>query len=130
MKRLWWGVALGGLAVWLGWFTARPYWRQYRFTHSFTLKTDPSLHIELYRAGLIGNLTTMYVTDSATFRLYAGTYDDESEFIHVQADGDRLTLTKMHDGSYALAMGLGDQPVVEKRVVYSLQHLRQAHPFE
>lgn len=130
MKRLWWGVALGGLAVGLVWFTARPYWRQHRFKQSFTLKTDPSLHIELYRAGLIGNLTAMYVTDSASFRLYAGTYDDESEFIHVQAVGDWLTLTKMHDGTYAVAMGLGTQPVVAKWVVYSLPHLRQAHSFE
>lgn len=130
MKRLWWGVALCGLVVWLGWFIARPYWRQHRFKQSFALKTAPSLHVELYRAGLIGNMTAMYVTDSAAFRLYAGTYDDESEFIHVQAVGDQLTLTKMHDGSYAVAMGRGDQPIVEKRVVYSLQHLRQAHSFE
>ena len=130
MKRLWLGVALGGLAVWLVWFTAKPYWRQHRFTHSFPLETDLSLPVELYRAGLIGNLTTMYVTDSAAFRLYAGTYDDESEFIHVQAVGDRLTPTKMPDKSYAVAMGLGDQPVVEKRVVYSLQHVRKAQSFE
>ena len=90
----------------------------------------PALARRIVWGGLIGNLTTMYVTDKAAYRLYAGTYDDESEFIHVQAVSDWLTLTKMHDRSRAMAMGLGDQPVIEKRVLYSLQHLRQAHSFE
>lgn len=130
MKRLWLGVALGGLAVGLLWLPVKAYWRQHWFKQSFSLETDPSVHVELYRAGLIGNVTAMYVTDSTAFRLYAGTYDDENAFIHVQAVGDRLTLTTMHDRSYAVAMGLGDQPIMEKRVVYSLQRLRKAHAFE
>ena len=130
MKRLWWGIALSGLAVLLVLLVLWPYWNKRRFTHSFTLRDHPSLHIELYAVGLLGNLTAMYLTDSTAFRLYAGTYDPEGEYIYVQAIGDQLTLTKMHDRAYAVAMGLGDQPVVEKRDVYSLQHLRQAHAFE
>jgi len=63
--------------------------------------------VELYRAGLLGNLTTMYVTDSIAFRLYAGTNDEASEFMHVQVVEDHFRLTKMQDGAYARAMGRG-----------------------
>jgi len=56
----------------------------------YTFKRQNNLYIEVYRAGLLGNLETEYLTDSVTFRVQLGTYDDESGFIYCKIKGDTI----------------------------------------
>jgi hypothetical protein len=61
--------------------------------HKFYLEN--SFIVEFYRAGLIGNMTSIYVIDSLSHKHYIGTYNPGSEFIHVYLKGDSLVAEKM-----------------------------------
>jgi hypothetical protein len=91
---------------------------------TFPIDNAPSLTIQWYHVGILNNLTSSYLTDSATFRLYLGTFDEESEIIAVQAKGDHVMVQKRNNGRNLAA----PQPVHE--TVYSLAKLRQEHTFE
>ena len=53
------------------------------------------LFIEKFSAGIIGNLTADYLTDSTNFRLYIGTFDDESERLYYKISGDSILVQKI-----------------------------------
>jgi hypothetical protein len=59
-----------------------------------TFKRTNNLYIENYRAGLIGNLTSEYLTDSTNFRIYIGTFDDEDGYFYYKINGDNLCIEK------------------------------------
>jgi hypothetical protein len=53
---------------------------------------SPSLYVEKYRtfcAGVFGDLTECYLTDSVSFRQQIGTYDEHESF-RVKLDGDKI----------------------------------------
>lgn len=60
------------------------------------------LFIETYNVGILGNLTSEYITDSSNFRIYSGTFDDENGIIWYNLEGDTLTIeVKEQDEGYA-----------------------------
>jgi hypothetical protein len=50
--------------------------------HRDTYEIRPGLFVETFSAGLAENLTAQYLTDSANFRIYIGTFDDETEWFY------------------------------------------------
>ena len=112
------------LSAWLVCCSCSPYQSKEHFWSAFRLRDAPSLTIQWYRVGLLNNLTSSYLTDSATFRLYLGTYDEESEVLAVLVNGDHVTVQKSTNGRQPTE----PQPVYE--TVYSLAKLRQEHAFE
>ena len=72
----------------------------------------------------MGNLTAAYLTDSATFRRYLGTFDDESQVIAVQVHGDRVVAEKSDKGRHPA------EPRPVHQTVYSLRQLRHEQAFD
>ena len=52
------------------------------------------LYVQVYSSGILGSLTSEYLTDSTHFRLYAGTFDDESGHISYNCVGDSIIIEK------------------------------------
>jgi hypothetical protein len=93
-----------------------------------TVKKGNNLYIEDYRSGLIGNLTAQYLTDSANFRVYLGTYDDENGYIFCKIIGDSIHIEQREHGK-----GLSpkwDTMKVSAKAIYSLKNLKRQHRFE
>jgi hypothetical protein len=96
--------------------------------YKYTFKREQNLYIEVYRAGLIGNLTSQYLTDSLTFRLYLGTFDDENARIYCKIDGDDV-----HVEQREFQKGAGPQLDTFKVVSekdYNLKELKEGHKFD
>ncbi|RZK29547.1 MAG: hypothetical protein EOO61_20545 [Hymenobacter sp.] len=87
------------------------------------LRLEKNLYVEFYSAGLTGSLTSLYLTDSANFRLYAGTYDDENELLHIRRDRDSIIIVKRVTDT------LNDR-TRPNRNTYSLKALEAEHLFE
>src|ERR1022692_2187601 len=66
--------------------------------HTFSFKTDCNLYVEVYAVGLLRNMSSHYVTDSTSFRLYIGTFDDESGGYQYLCKGDRLIINTIVNG--------------------------------
>lgn len=80
--------------------------------HVSTDTISKRLYIERYRtfcAGVFGELTQCYITDSTTFRRNIGSYD-EHEFFRVKLDGDRIE-------AYNLQSGLISDTVEKKTII-------------
>ena len=91
--------------------------------YSFQLQ-NKKLYIENYRAGLIGNLTSQYITDSTNFRMYLGSFDDEKEFIYVRNSGDSVIVEEKLNNLEAEGRGIS---TLKKRVIFSLDSLKRSH---
>jgi len=66
--------------------------------YRYTFNRDQNLYVEVYSAGLIGNLKAEYLTDSTNFRVYLGTFDDERGYIHCTIKGDKILVEKFEHG--------------------------------
>lgn len=93
-----------------------------RFTSR--LPNAPGLTIQWYHVGILNNLTSTYLTDSTMFRLYLGTFDEESEIISVQVNGDQIVVDQGSNYRHA------SEPHPIHETIYSLAKLRQEHAFE
>lgn len=93
------------------------------FVHSFQL-LNKKLYIENYSAGLIGNLTSQYITDSTNFRMCLGTFDDEKEFIYVRNSGDSLIVEEKLNDLEAESRGVS---TLKERKTFSLDSLKKGH---
>lgn len=119
-----------------------------RYDRTFNLDiadntTHNKLYVEIYSAGIWNNLTKNYLTDSLNFRIYTGTFDDESEYLYYKLTGDSIAIEKRGranevfkvdtvfvNGKTELVPNLKYSPVVTSKVFYSLEALRKSHKFE
>jgi hypothetical protein len=65
--------------------------------HVDTYEIQNRLYIETFSAGLAGNLTAEYLTDSVKFRIYIGTFDDETEWFYYRFKGDSIYVEKLQN---------------------------------
>lgn len=93
------------------------------FYTSFPLKSNKELAIELYNVGLLNNMKALYLTDSTCFRTYLGFFDDESETISVQVNGDKILVEKSSNGRNDDSF----RPRSNDSKTYSLNDLRKRH---
>ncbi|MEO6148612.1 MAG: hypothetical protein ABIN95_02125 [Mucilaginibacter sp.] len=96
--------------------------------YKYTLKRENNLYIEEYKAGLIGNLTSQYLTDSTNFRVHLGTFDDENGYIYCKIDGDNIYVENRKHGQGASTQF--DTLKVALKTTYSLKDLKKKHLFE
>ena len=69
--------------------------------HVSTDTISKGIYIERYRtfcAGVFGELTECYISDSATFRCKIGSYD-EHEYFRVRLNGDKIEAYNLQSGS-------------------------------
>lgn len=93
-----------------------------------TFKKGDSLYIEDYRAGLIGNLTAQYLTDSVHFRVYLGTFDDENGYIYCKVNGDNIYVEQREHGKGSSPQW--DTLKVISRKTLNIKDLKKQHKFE
>ncbi len=91
---------------------------------AFHLPKAPALTVQWFNVGGGQSLTSSYLTDSATFRLYVGTFDEVSEVIAVLVEGDQVVVEKGDNGRHP------SEPRPVQQRVYSLRKLQQEHAFE
>ena len=96
--------------------------------YRYTFSTDHNLYVEVYSAGLIGNLKAEYLTDSTNFRVYLGTFDDERGYIHCALKGDKIVIEKREHNKETGPKW--DELKVVERKVYSLTELKRRRDFE
>lgn len=88
-------------------------------------------HLETFNdlgIGLPGSdLNYDYLTDSSTFRLFIGKYDDVSEILTTDIKGDSIIVIK--STSEGQSSEWQDPKILEKKV-YSLSKLRKQRKFE
>jgi hypothetical protein len=99
-----------------------------KHTYKYTFKREENLYIEVYKAGLIGNLTSQYLTDSLNFRLYLGTFDDEAASIYCKIDGDNIHVEQREPRKGASPQW--DTLKVFFKNNYSLRKLKEEHKFD
>jgi hypothetical protein len=87
--------------------------------YKYALNEDRNLYIEVYRSGLTGNMTSEYLTDSANFRVYLGTYNSKNASIHCKLTGDQIIVEKKLSDASAKANPLKAM----ERKTYSLKDL-------
>ena len=83
-------------------------------------------YYRVYRSYLASDVNSVYLTDSAKFRLFLGLYDDE-EFIDCKCNGDTVIITKSISTSNAPEWNF---PKVVNKKVYSLKQLQTGQKFE
>jgi len=93
--------------------------------YKYALNEDGRLFVEVYRSGLTGNLRSEYLTDSAKFRIYLGTYNDKKLSVRCQLQGDIITVEKRSNSSLLRA----DAPKIIERRIYSLTDLKKRRDF-
>ena len=68
--------------------------------HDRTTKLNEQFYIETYTVSAQGafgtDMVSQYLTDSATFRKYIGTFDDGPEYFHYRFSGDTVYIEKYH----------------------------------
>jgi len=79
------------------------------------------LYIETFSAGLAGNLTAQYLTDSVNFRIYIGTFDDETEWFYYRFNGDSVYVEKIQNIDETALV-----KTIDKKV-YNLTDLKKSH---
>ncbi len=79
------------------------------------------LYIETFSAGLAGNLSAQYLTDSVNFRIYIGTFDDETEWFYYRFDGDSVYVEKLQNIDETTLV-----KTIDKKV-YNLTDLKKSH---
>jgi hypothetical protein len=106
-------------------------------------KIARKLYVESYRAGLIDNLTSEYLTDSTNFRIYIGTFDDENGYFYYKIHRDKIYVEKREEVNYFVKM---DSSIVKRKLVitpnlkygpqtinkktFSLKCLKEQHTFD
>jgi hypothetical protein len=55
--------------------------------YRYALDREHNLYVEVINSGLAGNQRTEYLTDSANFRIYAGTTDNKSSYMVYRITG-------------------------------------------
>ena len=98
--------------------------RTSKYKRTNRLKDD--LFIEIFSAGPIGNLTTDYLTDSINFRVYIGTFDDESERLFYKVSGDSVTVQKVIPKKGFVP---GTKTEIEFEKYYKLSNLKAQHNY-
>jgi hypothetical protein len=93
--------------------------------YKYTVKEDHNLYVEVYRSGLTGNVTSGYLTDSTSFKIYLGTFNDESGYIYCRFDGDKVNVEKRE---HIECQPTNTLKVVERKT-YSLRALKRLHNF-
>jgi hypothetical protein len=96
-------------------------YRKQQFKSAFHFQQN--LYGEFYRAGLLGNMSSLYLTDSATFRQYLGTYDDEQELIYARFSGDSIIVSQRRTDT----LNQRERPTI---TTYSLKALKAQGNFE
>jgi hypothetical protein len=89
--------------------------------HISTDTISKGLYVERYRtfcAGVFGELTQCYITDSTTFRQNIGSYD-EHEFFRVKLNGDRMEAYNLQSGLIA--------DTIEKKTITKSDLLKYHH---
>jgi hypothetical protein len=89
--------------------------------HVSTDTISKGLYVERYRtfcAGVFGELTECYITDSAIFRKNIGSYD-EHEFFWVTLNGDRVEAYNLQPGSIS--------DTIEKKTITESDLLKYHH---
>ncbi|HEY4322840.1 MAG TPA: hypothetical protein VGN20_02610 [Mucilaginibacter sp.] len=86
------------------------------------------LYIETYcvygGGALSTNVNSLYLTDSLSFRLYEGTYDEGDGAIVTTCKGDNISVEKYaHE---TLGQNSGELRTIEKKT-YSLKDLKDSH---
>lgn len=106
-------------------------------------KCNCKLFVEVYKVGILNNLTADYLTDSTGFRIYAGTFDEENGFLHFKCLGDRISIEQIEKTKQIFKL---DSTIVNKKLqvtpnlsyqlkaadvkVYSLKDLKRRRIFE
>ncbi|BAU53299.1 hypothetical protein [Mucilaginibacter gotjawali] len=83
--------------------------------YKYALSEDRNLYIEVYRSGLTGNMASEYLTDSANFRVFLGTYNSKKASIQCKLSGDRITVEKKLNDA--------NTPEIIERKIYNLNDL-------
>ena len=107
-------------------FTNCSYKSKKSFCTSFPLKSNKELAIELYNVGLLNTLKASYLTDSIHFRTYLCHFDDESEIMSVQVNGDKILVEKSSNGRNDDSL----PPHNNQSKMYSLNGLKESHIFD
>ncbi len=78
------------------------------------------LYVEVYHTDF-GLLKADYLTDSTSFRIYTGTFDDENGYIYYKCRGDSIIVEKIDEDR-----GTNTQKTVSKKI-YSVKELKTRH---
>jgi len=94
----------------------------------YNFKREQNLHIEVFKGGVLGNLTSEYLTDSTNFRVYVGTFDDERGYYHYNIKGDKVYVEKRE---HSLATDcLQPRLKLTEQKLFSLKELKNKHQFD
>jgi len=93
--------------------------------YKYTFNEDHNLYVEVHRLGIIGNMTSEYLTDSTNFKIYLGTFDDENGYIYCKFNGDKINVEKKEN---AQGQQRGTLEVTERKT-YSLKELKKLHNY-
>jgi len=93
--------------------------------YRYTVNREQNLFIEVYSAGLTGNLTSEYLTDSTNFRVYIGTFDDEGGYYSYKINGDTIYIEKRQHSFD----GTGEIKITDHKTL-SLKRLKRERLFE
>jgi len=93
--------------------------------YKYALNEDRNLFVEVYRSGLTGSMTSEYLTDSANFRIYLGTYDPKKTAMNCTLTGDQITVEKKWNNASTRAT---PHKVIESKT-YNLKDLVRRRNF-
>lgn len=100
-----------------------------KYYHSTTLLKN-GLFVEsftVYGSGASGtDMITDYLTDSLTFRMYAGTYDQGPEYYYYQINGDSILIQKYKSSSESKSK---QKELIDKQL-YFLSKLKQSNSYK
>lgn len=96
-------------------------YRKQQFKSAFIFQKN--LYGEFYSAGILGNMSSLYLTDSATFRQHLGMYDEENELIYARFKGDSIVVSQRRTDS-------SNQKEAPTVTTYSLKALRTQGNFD
>ena len=98
--------------------------------YRYTLDREQNLVVEVYRAGSTGNLTSEYLTDSANFRVYLGTFNNTNDYHHYKVKGDRFMIEKLqHERNFGTNAN-ANRTVLPERKTLNLAELKHKHRFD
>ena len=98
-----------------------------RSKYKHTTQLQKGFFVEIFSAGIIGNLKADYLTDSINFRIYIGTFDDESERLYYKIVGDSIFVQKIVPKKGFVP---GTQTEIEFERHYSLGDLKAQRRFD
>lgn len=66
-----------------------------RDDYKYVLDNEHNLSVEVYKTGLIDDLNAAYITDSTSFRVYVGTFNERHNYFTYKIDGDKIYIEKV-----------------------------------